>query len=276
MFNVNHILIASDLTQNARAALQRAAQLKQDLGARLTLLHVVDPKTPAVQSEQHARSILQEHVGSVFASEPRHFGLEIRHGDRYDTIIAEAEAAGADLIVLGDAQQRRWNGTTTERVVRMSQLPVLVVRRPGGQPYQRLLSAFDGSPAACRALAVALAVAGEAKCLVFHASITPTLAQFATRRAGDAIARHQVDAVMAALEGLLKRVGPLRARPEVRVLEGNPHFLVRDSMREFAPDLLTVGTHARSSAATAVLGSFAYDLLGDAACDVLIAPPDGA
>jgi nucleotide-binding universal stress UspA family protein len=47
-------------------------------------------------------------------------------------------------------------------------------------------------------------------------------------------------------------------------------------MREFAPDLLTVGTHARSSAATAVLGSFAYDLLGDAACDVLIAPPDGA
>ena len=280
MFSINHILIASDLTQQARAALQRAAQLKQDLGARLTLLHVVDPKTPAVQSAQHARSILDEHVGSVFESEPHHFVLEIRHGDRYDTIIAEAEAAGADLIVLGDAQKRRWKetlvGTSTERVVRMSQLPVLVVRRPGSQPYQRLLSAFDGSPAACRALAVALAVAGEAKCLVFHASMTPTLAQFATRRAGDAIARHQVDAAKAALEGVLERVGPLRARPEVRVLEGNPHFLVRDSMREFAPELLTVGTHARSSAATAVLGSFAHDLLVDAACDVLIAPPDGA
>jgi nucleotide-binding universal stress UspA family protein len=104
---------------------------------------------------------------------------------------------------------------------------------------------------------------------------TPTLAQFATRHAGDAIAGHQVDAVMAALEGILELVGPLRARPEVRMLEGNPHFLVRDSMREFVPDLLTVGPHARSSAATAVLGRFAHDLLVDAACDVLIAPPDG-
>ena len=47
-----HILIAHDLRSTADLALRRAAQLARQHGAKLTLLHVFDPKLDHAERER--------------------------------------------------------------------------------------------------------------------------------------------------------------------------------------------------------------------------------
>jgi nucleotide-binding universal stress UspA family protein len=280
MLSITSIVIASDLAKRSTLALQRAVRLKEQLGANLTLLHVLDGAAEPAQSEerrQRAKELLQAQVRSVCEDETRHLWLKVVEGERETTIIAEAEEAGADLLILGDGRKPGWRqrfvGTTTERIVRLSECPVLVVRQPADSAYRRLFCPFDGSPAACRALSLALSVANEAECLVMHANETRLLAEWATRQAGDALVKRHIDTVMTELRAAPQRLAPLPAEPQVRVVEGNAHFLIREHMRDFSPDLVALGTHARSPTAT-FLGSFARDLLADTECDLLIAAPE--
>jgi nucleotide-binding universal stress UspA family protein len=281
MLSITSIVIASDLAKQSTLALQRAVRLKEQLGANLTLLHVLDGAAEPAQTEerrQRAKELLQAQVRSVCEDETRHLWLKVVEGERETTIIAEAEEASADLLILGDGRKPGWRqrfvGTTTERIVCLSECPVLVVRQPADSAYRRLFCPFDGSPAACRALSIALTVAHEAECLVMHANDTRILAEWATRRAGDALVKRHIDTVMTELRAALQRLAPLPAEPQVRVVEGNAHFLIREHMRDFTPDLVALGTHARSPTATAFLGSFARDLLAETDCDLLIAAPE--
>jgi len=283
MLSITSVVIASDLAGQSTLALQRAVRLKKQLGANLTLLHVVDGTVEPPHTDErwrHAKELLAAQVKSVCEDETRHLWLKVVEGERDISIIAEAEKAGADLIILGDGRKPGWRerfvGTTTERIVRLSECPVLVVRQPTHSAYRRLFCPFDGSPAACRALSIALSVANEAACLVMHANETRILAEWATRRAGDALVKRHIDKVMTELRSTLQRLAPLPVEPQVRLVEGNAHFLIREHMRDFGPDLVALGSHARSPAATALLGSFARDLLADTDCDVLIAAPERA
>lgn len=281
MESIGHILFASDLSEPSRAALRRAGELKRQLGARLTVLHVVEAGLSRQLAERRCREameILEQHMADVVDAEARHVAVEVLRGERFATILEQAEARGADLIVLGDTKKRRWKelfgGTTLERVPRLSAQPVLVAGHGGNEPYRRLLAAFDASPAAGKALRLALTIASEAECRIVHAAETPVLAQFMTRQAGDALAANAIKGVRSSLLHELERAGPLRRRPDLQIVEGNAHFVIPDQMRDFTPDLLALGTHARGSTATALLGSFARDLLTAASCDVLVAAPD--
>ena len=277
MLPITSIVMASDLTQRSTAALARAVSLKEQLGAHLTVLHVLDAATAPDQSEQLRRQaveVLQAQLRSVVQDEQRRLWMKVLEGEPDTTIVAEA--IGTDLVILGDARKPGWRerfvGTTTERVVRMSERPVLMVRRPADRPYQRLFSAFDGSAASCRALSIGLGIASAAQCLVMQANETRLLAEFTSRQAGNALVKRHLDTIMTQLKTTLH--APLLAEPQVQIVEGYAHILIREGIRDFSPDLVVLGTHARSAAATAFLGSFARDLLADTDCDVLIAPPE--
>jgi len=58
----------------------------------------------------------------------------------------------------------------------------------------------------------------------------------------------------------------LQMAPEVKIVEGSSYFVIRDELKEYQPDLLAMGTHARSSLGTALVGSLARDLLTEATC----------
>src|SRR5262249_3332136 len=124
--------------------------------------HVLEG-APDEARRRQAFSRLQAEVSALFGPDARHLWFRTLEGPNHAAIIAEAASIGADLILLGDGRKPGWRerfvGTTTEGGVGLSGLPVLVVRRKGG-PSQRLLSAFDGSPAACRALGMARAIGG--------------------------------------------------------------------------------------------------------------------
>lgn len=232
MASITHIMVASDLTERSRPALHRALQLKQQLGAEMTLLHVIEPGLPAAVTErrrQEALSVLREEINAAFPGELRRFSLDVLVGERLGTIIEHAAARGADLIILGDTTKRRWEdlfvGTTTERVVRHSSQPVLVVSGPGSAPYKRVLVAWDLSPGARLALEAALSIASEAQCRIVHAWQLPLIAEFAGKKAGERAVAEEGDHIRTLLNGEIdkaKTQTALQVAPEIRIVEGSP------------------------------------------------------
>ena len=63
----------------------------------------------------------------------------------------------------------------------------------------------------------------------------------------------------------------LAAAPRFDLVDSSPYVAIRNQISEFHPDLLAMGTHARSALKAAMTGSLAREFLVEAACDVLVA-----
>jgi nucleotide-binding universal stress UspA family protein len=145
------ILVPTDFSECASHAVPAAAGLARQAGARLVLLHVVEPIAPAAgwapvaeplplpdigeRLEDSARSELPRLAGGRDCE-----GLEVEealtHGDAAAEIVREARARGADLIVISSHGRtglgRIIFGSTAESVVRHAHCPVLVVKPTRG------------------------------------------------------------------------------------------------------------------------------------------------
>ncbi len=281
MADITHILVASDLTERSRPAMERALQLKEQAGAALTLLHVVEPGLPPRGTENRcgeAMQLLQSQFAATCKRELRRLWFQVVAGEPFASIVEQAETRGADLIVLGDPTKRRWKdlfvGTTVERILRFGRQPILVVSQPGDEPYKRVLMAFDFSPGASRALGMALAIAPEADRQIVHVLQVPLTAEFTGKPAGKGVARVESEHVRASVESALDQIGMTsHDRLEVKIAEGDPFIVIGDALKDYRPSLLAMGTHARSTIGTALIGSLARDILAEAPCDVLVAQP---
>ena len=140
------ILCPTDFSPVAAAALERATMLARTFGAELILVHVVQTFAypvfdlglvgvmPQLQEEQvqRARERLEQTKAGLGG------GLvvrtDLRTGDAREQVLAAARDAKADLIVMGTHGHTGLAhvllGSTTERVVRLAECPVLTVRLP--------------------------------------------------------------------------------------------------------------------------------------------------
>lgn len=140
MAGYTHILFATDLTEGAEVAGARAVSLAECLGARLTLLHVVehfpedlpvetippedvDPKTFL---EERARTRLVE-LAQRLGSPAAQVRVSLTHTSARREILRIAEAERFDLLLLGGRAPHGTLGTTATGMVSASPCDVLVV-----------------------------------------------------------------------------------------------------------------------------------------------------
>jgi nucleotide-binding universal stress UspA family protein len=133
------ILVPTDGSDQADTAIDHAASLARQHGATIHLLYVADTNRDSVTTlggqvvdalEAEGEQILEN------ATERLDDALEvadaIETGDPVETILDYAELVDADLIVMGTHGRRGIDryllGSTTERVVRLSSIPVLTIR----------------------------------------------------------------------------------------------------------------------------------------------------
>jgi nucleotide-binding universal stress UspA family protein len=144
------VLVATDGTTDSDGAVEAALDLAHDTGAKLLVLTVVpegtttdgdedegDQRPASSAAEDEEITEARERTDTVLehASE---WGLEaqsiIWEGDPGETIVAAAEAEGADLIVMGTTGRggvgRMLMGSTSDHVIRNATVPVMVVRSP--------------------------------------------------------------------------------------------------------------------------------------------------
>lgn len=140
-FPYEDVLVATDGSEAATAAADRAVAFAEALDATLHAVSVVDDDALGldVRSEsagQQLEAAADEAVGSV-ADHADEAGVadvveHVRRGDVDDEILAAVDETGADVVMVGtsgrDAVDRVLLGSVAERVVRASPVPVITVR----------------------------------------------------------------------------------------------------------------------------------------------------
>ena len=137
-----HILVPTDFGEPADRALDVAITLAAKFESKLTLLHSswLPPSAYAPYAEglywptdemaKGAKKELDAALSKVTRRYPRAEGVVVT-GEPWLTILEVAKQRGADLIVMGTHGRRGLSrvflGSVTERVVRLSPIPVLTI-----------------------------------------------------------------------------------------------------------------------------------------------------
>jgi nucleotide-binding universal stress UspA family protein len=264
-----------------------AAALAARAGLPLELVHAFDLSDPFVASYLATSTIpgdpLLHYAEGLQARLEGQVGGLAGHGEVHcravagtaPAVLGDAACDAGCLLVVGPTRHGRAGaallGTTAQRVLHGTRIPVLVLR---GElpPSPRVLFCVDlASPHAAavveRGLAAVEALApGEPVrtrvLLVVGLEADLPIPGLHDRLA--AAARERLDAFAGGL--------PQGARPEPRVRTGSPAREAVAEAAEWPADLVVVGTHGRAGAARALLGSVAEAVVRDASCSVLVVP----
>jgi nucleotide-binding universal stress UspA family protein len=222
---------------------------------------------------------------------PRHARIEtlVKPGAPAKEIGASAARVKAELIVMGRGGRRtlreEFLGSTAERVIRQSRLPVLVVRLTPRAAYRRPALALDTDRAAHEVVRLMLLVlpSPRPRVAVIHAFGVPYRSLISSSLSDDEVSEMEISYQREATQDLTKllhaSIAKANLRPEdvpswdTRVRYGSPRVVVEKFTRKAETDLLMLGTRGYSGVAQAFLGTVAGDLLRKAKCDVLVVPP---
>ena len=276
------LAIATDLSERADPAMDRAIALAQEHNCALTIIHVVDDSLPdAMVSNQimFAKEHLHDDVSQRLAGGKVDVAINVTAGDPFPTIVAETASVGADVLISGmhrkDTLQDFVAGTTIGRVIRSIGCPVLLVRNRAARKYENIVVATDFSPSSRFALGAAVSLAPSASYHLIHAYDIPfgglidspstreTLEEQITSRL-NAFAEEEMAAIAERLSP-----GPNFARP--RAIQGTILEVISDQAVSLKADMLVVGTHGRTGIGRMLLGSVAEFLIADPPTDLLIA-----
>ena len=133
------ILVPTDGSTESDAAVDHAVELARHHDAEVHVLNVADSNRDSLTTQGgEVVDALEQEGDRIVADALDRAGAgtdivgDVRTGDPVETILEYAESVDADLVVMGTAGRRGLDeyllGSTTERVVRRSSVPVLAVR----------------------------------------------------------------------------------------------------------------------------------------------------
>ena len=277
---MKRLLMATDLSARSDRALDRALDLSRTLNAGLTIVHVVDDYQPSSMADAQkfeAEAALRDHVARIASDDGDRIKTEIVFGKNYVEILALAERVGADLIVVGmhrnNAVGDMFRGTTVERIIRASSVPVLLVRDRADTPYENVMVGVDFSVYSRRAVEFAVGLVPSGQFHLVHAYDVPFKGFLSGQDARREVSKqHEQQFSTMINEEMATFLGSVETKPPKldRIMQvGTVQEVIHDQTNRLKPDLLVVGTHGRTGVAHAFLGSIAEDLLTDPPCDVL-------
>jgi universal stress protein E len=281
------LLSVTDRLPKSESSIDRAGLLADELGAELSLLHVVSPvasERVLEQSLQIAIGRMKSRVRSPLWHADTTPDVVVRPGNPARVILDTVTRESPDLVIMGPHQRRgvgdALQGTIAEKLVSARHCSVLVVQQSARAAYRNVLLALDvaaGSRAAVRA-AERFVLRDGALATVIHAfgSVDHGVMQDADLEAAGVELRlnSSPGAAAVAMNELLEQESADPRRYEVVITQGNPLPTILRAIGKRQPDLLVMGTRGHGRMRRAVLGSVANQLLKVAPCDILIVPRD--
>jgi nucleotide-binding universal stress UspA family protein len=285
---LQRVVVATDFSAGGARALARAARLPIAARARVALLHVLPDDLPAsvrARAGARARSRLREaeaRFRSLIGRRTCAIRSELCRGQPFVEIIRRARLARADLVVLGRHGRRPirdvFIGSTASRVIRMGDVPVLIVKRSGTRGYRRPVVAVDLSDTSPLLVDLTRRILGAdvASVSLVHAYHVP-FEGFSNPGVGptgtSALRQQYRQRAAADMARLQTWLGDLGTAWHATIVHGDPDAVIAAEIVRHRADLLAIGTHARSGVVHALLGSVAESLIGSATCDVLVGRP---
>lgn len=282
--SLDRILVATDLSPRSDRALRRAILLAGRSGATLLLVHVVDGDVPGqvIKSQEAAASAaLQSTVESARDADGVAASYRVVVDDTFDGILEAAREFQADLILLGPHRSRLrdvFAGTTVERVVRRSSLPVLVATQVPSTAYSRTLFAvdFDETARAAGHRALELGLFGETAVTIMHAFDAPAVGLM--KRSAlewdaidDYVEKERTEALKR-LHSFTEELGLPSTSHLASLREGSPANAILEAARDTRSDLIVLAASAKSGFERLLIGSVTEQVLRDAERDILVIP----
>ncbi len=296
-----HLLVPLDGSRMAESALLPALYLAQALGARVTLLHVMEHDPPEeIHGEPHLTSLenaytyLQGLTAALSTSATVELHAHPNPEDDVARSIAEhADEFGVDLIVLcthGRSSLRRWLiGTIAQRVIAQRHIPIMVVHPTADDARQRapayacarILVPLDGDPEheaglqaaaevarACGAALDLLVVIPTLGTLPLKGSVTARLLPATTRAALDI----SQESAAAYLADLVKGDALADLPVTASVKRGEPVSMIALEAEERAANIVVMATHPKSHMDAFWSGSVAPQVMERTRLPIILVP----
>ncbi|WP_106476579.1 universal stress protein [Phytohalomonas tamaricis] len=277
------LLLASDLSRECRAAFARAVRLAHESGARLDIIHVLDPYLPRHILKPLEDAIVDEisnTLNDVCEAQgvPRPQALiQTVTGEPYAEIIREAYERDASLVILGThrkhGQPDLIGGTTLSRVMRRAPCPVMSISHSAELSWQDVLVPVDFSLASRHTLKTVLTQFPDVRLTLLHAWDMPVSQELASdpgytrwRAQERTRLRQQLETET---ERLMSEIG---AVPDLELVleQGDPADVLVHRLRQQPPDLLAMGSHGRIGIGRRASGSLLERLITDTRCDLML------
>lgn len=291
------ILVATDFSSHAEAALRQAIWLARLNGAKIVLAHSLpDLKTVVHRASYRARMDLLEGEGKLFESEVRQQSdaklqqsiakmdvadLDIRYetrlGDPFVQLIHAVQSEGYDLVLAGVRGLSAWEhfllGSTASRLVRKCPASVWIVKSQYvGQP-KVVLAATDFSEVSWKAVRHGYWIAQQAKA-AFHLLHVIDERDTPIEIAANAIRKEINQAVEKRLSHALDSMRIDRTQIQIHLSLGTPWKEVCRLSQHLKVDLVAMGTVGRSGIQGLLLGNTADKVLRTCDCSILTVKPD--
>jgi nucleotide-binding universal stress UspA family protein len=228
------------------------------------------------------RAEIEADVAALAQPAKERVRVQVIEGEPFCSILGEAYRAFAEMIVLGIHAKLGFPellaGTTTERVLRFADRPVLLVSSEERGPYARVVAAVDRGENAAQALAAAAALAPNAELHVVQAWRRAPVAISGRAPAHDVAAAEEQRLRVLLDEHVAKCLEDQRPRqspPMLELVEGAAADVIRNAVERLGPDLLALGANSRSGLAENFIGSTTREFLVHAPCDILVAHEPG-
>jgi nucleotide-binding universal stress UspA family protein len=250
------------------------------------VVHVVDDDQPRrlIDAERHAAaSLLNEYASSIRDVEGVVCNLKVASGDPSQALVDVAADVRANLMVIG-AHRRRlpqdiFVGTTAERTIRSSRVPVLMAHTIPAREYQHALIGVDFSSNSAQALRAAngLKFGDKWETTILHVFDAPDVALMMRPSVPqDRLIAYLEDQQKLASEQLnrfLAEQGSVPTRSLLKPNQSSTATIVTDVAAEISADLIVLGTHGRTGISGFLLGNVAEEVLRISSTDVLTVPP---
>ena len=267
-----HLLVPLDGSEMAESVLPAAIHLARTLGARLTLLHVLEHNAPdEVHGQHHIRSVQEglRYLAETAAKLPPGLKVDehVHPNEEHNiarSIVEHAQELGVDLVLVcthGRSTLKRWLfGSIAQQMLAQGDTPVLVIyptEIPQGQGFQcrQILTPLDGDPDHEAGLAVATQLAKACAANLHLVAVVPTRGTLSSEDTASAIwlpvtTNALLDITQQATREYLQRQAAHAAEAGVTVTStvqrGEPAAAIAQAAQDIHADLIVMATHGKS------------------------------
>ncbi len=296
------ILVATDFSPHAGAALAQAVWLARQTGASITLANALPDLRRAVHSvSTQAKLDLLYGEGDTFQREVRSKSdakmrqiiadlgatdLEVKFetllGEPFVELIHAVQAEGYDVVLAGTRGMAAWEqffvGSTAKRLIRKCPASVWIAKAEHAGPPKVVLAPTDFSEVSIKAAAHGwwLAQQAGAQFHLLHVIDSMDIPEDVISKIpqGSSLRNEINEEAKNRLEAFLDSLSADRSKLQIHLSWGTPWKEVKRLTQQVAADLVVMGTVGRSGIQGVLLGNTAEKVLGSCDCSILTVKPD--
>jgi universal stress protein E len=296
------ILVATDFSPPAEAALRQAVWLARQSGARIVVAHTLPDLRKVVhaasakakldllygeggQFQREVRQKSDDHLRRLIVS-LNATDLDIRFetllGEPFIEIIHAVQQEGYDLVLAGTRGLAAWKqflvGSTAKRLIRKCPASVWIVKAEHVGPPKAILAATDFSDASRKAMLEGLWLAQQASARLhlLHVIDSTDVPDDLIGKIPDGSSLLEAidEQATRRLEEFLGSLNVGSATVERHLFRGTPWKVIGSLTNQLKIDLIAMGTVGRSGIDGLLLGNTAEKVLTTCDCSILTVKPD--